>query len=307
MENSITRYFIYINGFWSGFMDKTDVNHIGFFEDLFKRTKLNNFEFTTNIDSANVLFESSFADTLLNYKKWDLSILFSGEYFLNMRQDNSVIDKFDILLCNEEENKQNIISFPLCAYYVYSNNYLHHLISKRNDTIIPKKFCCFIVSNGNEWVRNKMFDVINSYKKVDSLGRFRNNVGYYIQQPYYSQEFIDIISEYKFVLCFENHKHGTYMTEKIVNAYASHSVPIYWSTQHCKKVFNENSMLFLENENDEKSYLKLLNQIIMLDNNDDKYLEVRNQPIITSSYFQDNYSIEKICNKFDCLLEKFTK
>jgi hypothetical protein len=126
MENSITRYFIYINGFWSGFMDKTDVNHIGFFEDLFKRTKLNNFEFTTNIDSANVLFESSFADTLLNYKKWDLSILFSGEYFLNMRQDNSVIDKFDILLCNEEENKQNIISFPLCAYYVYSNNYLHH-------------------------------------------------------------------------------------------------------------------------------------------------------------------------------------
>lgn len=302
MVNTTIKNYIYINGFWGGFMDKTDVNHVGFFEDLFKRTKLNNFVFTTNINIANVLFESCFADTLLNYKKWRLSILFSGEFFLNMRQDNSVIDKFDILLCNEQENKKNIISFPLCAYYAYSNNYLHHLTSKRNNNIIPKKFCCFVVSNGHEWVRNKMFDVISSYKKVDSLGRFRNNVGYNIQQPYYSREFIDIISQYKFILCFENHKYGTYMTEKIINAYISHSVPIYWSTHHCKNVFNEKSMLFLEDENDEESYLKLLNQIIMLDNNDEKYLEVRNQPIFISSYFQDNYSIETICNKFNNLL-----
>jgi hypothetical protein len=27
-------YYIYINGFWNGFIDKTDANHIEFFENI---------------------------------------------------------------------------------------------------------------------------------------------------------------------------------------------------------------------------------------------------------------------------------
>ena len=31
----MNKYYIYVNAFWNGFVNKTDGNHIGFFEKLF--------------------------------------------------------------------------------------------------------------------------------------------------------------------------------------------------------------------------------------------------------------------------------
>ena len=78
MDNS-TKYFIFINGFWSGFVSKKDGIHIGFIETLLKKTKLFNFELTSNIDRANILFESCFGPSICdsNNKKWDKKIYFS--------------------------------------------------------------------------------------------------------------------------------------------------------------------------------------------------------------------------------------
>ena len=40
MNNNINiKYFIYINGFWLRFSDKSDANNIGFFEELLKKLK----------------------------------------------------------------------------------------------------------------------------------------------------------------------------------------------------------------------------------------------------------------------------
>ena len=79
MDNSI-KYFIFINGFWSGFASKNDGIHIGFIETLLKKTKLFNFELTSNIDRANILLESCFGSSIcdFNNKKWDKKIFFSG-------------------------------------------------------------------------------------------------------------------------------------------------------------------------------------------------------------------------------------
>jgi len=119
---------------------------------------------------------------------------------------------------------------------------LADIINRPKITKIPEKFCCFIVSNDACNTRNKMFHLLNSYKKVDSGGKYCNNINYVIRHNYWSDEFRAFISNYKFIICFENHRLGTYSTEKIVNPYIAGSIPIYWSSKHIHKVFNRNSM-----------------------------------------------------------------
>ena len=104
----------------------------------------------------------------------------------------------------------------------------------------------------------------------------------------------------------ENSRDDTYITEKIVNSYLTRIIPIYWGTHHVKKIFNNESMLFLEDENEE-SIFKLINRIIELDNNDEKYLEMINRPIFTNSnleYFNNHYRIENIALNIDNIISQ---
>ena len=86
------KYYIYVNAFWNGFVNKTDGNHIGFFENLFLHTKLKNFEITNDINTANVLFESLFGQSLSTSKKWTYKIHYSGEPY------NNNISNYDVIL-----------------------------------------------------------------------------------------------------------------------------------------------------------------------------------------------------------------
>ena len=288
---------IYINSFWSGFIDKTDANHIGFFEDILKKTKISNYKITNNIDEANILFESIFNDSLINYKEWKYKIHYSGE-----PKSNNYLD-YDIVL-NSDETKNNVIDLPLFIYYMYGKNIkLVQLIERPKITIVPNNFCCFIVSNSKCEYRTKMFNLLNLYKKVDSYGKFSNNMGGYLKCNYWDEEFIQLISNYKFIICFENTKINTYITEKIINPFLANIIPIYWSTHHIKNMFNIDSILFLEDETDE-SYNNLINKIIELDNDDEKYLEYVNRIKINNLNYWNNYTIDNIANQMDKLLNK---
>ena len=294
-----TEYYIYVNAFWYGFINKTDANNIAIFEEIFSKTFMRNFKITDNLNIANVLFESVFGPTLADIKKWRYKIFYSGEPYI------SNPDKYDVLLYSAETHK-NVVDLPLYALYIQNNNFMERIINRPVITKIPEKFCCFIVSNDACNTRNKMFHLLNSYKKVDSGGKYCNNINYVIRHDYWSDEFRAFISNYKFIICFENHRLGTYSTEKIVNPYIARSIPIYWSSKHIHKVFNRNSMLFLEDESVE-SYEKLMNEIIELDNDDAKYLEFINRPVFEDKdmkYYNDNYTVDAIALKINSVLLK---
>jgi hypothetical protein len=293
-----TEYYIYVSAFWHGFIDKTDANNIDIFEKLFSKTIIRNFKITNDLEKANVLFESVFGSTLADIKEWKYKIFFSGEPYI------SNPDKYDLLLYSTE-TKGKIVDLPLYVAYIYNNNFLDRIINKPKITKIPEKFCCFIVSNDVCETRNRMFHYLNQYKKVDSGGKYCNNIGYVIKENYWTDEFRAFISNYKFIICFENNKVATYSTEKIVNPYMAGSIPIYWSSAHIHNVFNKDSMLFLKDESME-SYKKLINEIIELDNNDDKYLEFVNRPAFNEdmAYFNNNYNMDAIASKIDNVLLK---
>ena len=61
-------------------------------------------------------------------------------------------------------------------------------------------------------------------------------------------------------------------------------------------------MLFLEDASIE-SYQKIINEIIELDNDNEKYLEFVNRPVITDlTYYNENYTIEALAAKIDNVL-----
>jgi hypothetical protein len=288
------KHYIYINSFWEGFVNKTNGIHIEYFENIFKNTIIGYFKITDDINIANVLFESVFGDTLINIKKWKYTIQYSGEPY------KYIPDNYTITL-DSEYSANNIIDLPLCVYYINANNHFNRLLSRAPIHQVPSKFCCFIVSNGQCKTRNQIFSFLNSYKKVDSYGKYENNMNEVISYPYWSEEFIHFMGQYKFIICFENTKKGTYITEKIVNPYLANSIPIYWGTHHVKNLFNNESFLFLENESND-SYITLLNKIIELDQNDEKYLNMLNQTVFSSynlEYWNKNYTNDCISKQLD--------
>jgi hypothetical protein len=189
-----------------------------------------------------------------------------------------------------------VVDLPLAVMYIHCNNFLPRLLNTPKITTIPQNFCSFIVSNPKCQIRNEIFYRLNKYKKVNSMGGFENNMNGTISHPYWSNEYLNIIGNHKFMICAENTKMETYSTEKIVNPYLARTIPIYWGTHNIKNIFNPDSMLFLEDESEEAIQL-LINKIIELDTNDEKYLEFINRPIFTEqnkTFWNENYSFESL-------------
>jgi hypothetical protein len=295
---SSQKYYIYASNWWPGFMDKTDANHIGFYDKIFSRTKIRNYEFTTDINNANVLLEAGKPDERIRQiKNWIYKINFIGE------PDLPQAENYDLVLTSVN-NVKNIVDLPLSIAYIHCNNFLPFLYNRPKVNQVPNSFCTFIVSNPKCDIRNKIFEKLNNYKKVSSMGRYANNIGHNITFPYWSQQYFNVLGNHKFMICCENTKMETYSTEKIVNPYLGKTIPIYWGSHNIKNIFNPDSMLFLEDETEE-SMIKLIEQIIELDNNDEKYLEIINRPIFTEEnikFWNENYILESIARKIDKLL-----
>jgi hypothetical protein len=296
MENEV--YYVYPNNWWSGFNEKTDANHIGFFEILFSKTKIKNFQITHDLNKANVLLEANYPNQHIhNYKNWKYKINFIGEPCLPK------YEYYDVVLTSVN-NIKNVVDLPLSVSYIHCNNFLPILFLKEDIKSIPNYFCSFIVSNPKCEIRNKLFEYINKYKKVNSMGEYSNNSGFRLRAPYWSKEYLNVIGNHKFMICCENTKMETYTTEKIVNPYLARTIPIYWGSHNVKNIFNPDSMLFLEDETEE-SFEKLINKIIELDNDDQKYLEFINRPIFTEEnikFWNEHYTIDSLAKKFDKII-----
>lgn len=132
------------------------------------------------------------------------------------------------------------------------------------------KFCSFVVSNGNgSPLRQQMFELLSKYKKVDSGGRFLNNIGGACEDK------LEFTKPYKFAICFENSSMSGYTTEKITEAFAARQVPIYWGDPDITRVFNPKSFI---NVHDYSSLEDVVQEIIRLDQDDEAYLNMLKEP-----------------------------
>jgi len=255
--------------FWGGF-DKTD----NYFYNLLKE------EFDVEISSnPDYLFFSLFGNQHQNYKC--VKIFYTGENIAPPLGYCQYSFSFDYL-----DDSRN---YRLPHYLLYDGYYELERPKIIEESMANRKFCNFVASNGDCNERNQFVQQLSKYKKVDCGGRWMNNIGGPVSDKRKFQ------SEYKFSIAFENNayrpQHPGYTTEKIMEPMTVNSIPLYWGNPLIYKEFNTKSFV---NFYDFKSEKDMVDYIIELDNNDNKYLEVLKQPWFIDYNIPDNNKIENI-------------
>jgi hypothetical protein len=201
-----------------------------------------------------------------------LSIQWSGEHY--SRGDTQ---DFNLNLIMEETNiDKRVVCFPLFIIHRYGYDYWKTYRCVR--PLEPKThFCAFVVSNPTVHVRNTFFQYLSQYKAVASCGRAFNNINR--RAPDDIGEYLKFLQQFKFMICFENNSKPYYLTEKLSNAWLGGTIPIYWGCTNAQKWLNPKAFLYLKDDS-EQSMRELIQQIIELDNDDTKYMEMYNQPLL---------------------------
>ncbi|GAA7542984.1 glycosyltransferase family 10 [Helicobacter pylori] len=174
------------------------------------------------------------------------------------------------------------------------------LIHNESDPL-KRGFASFVASNANAPIRNAFYDALNAIEPVASGGSVKNTLGYKVKNK---NEFL---SQYKFNLCFENSQGYGYVTEKILDAYFSHTIPIYWGSPSVAKDFNPKSFV---NVHDFKNFDEAIDYIRYLHAHQNAYLDMLYEnPLNTidgkAGFYQD-LSFKKILDFFKNILENDT-
>lgn len=183
-------------------------------------------------------------------------------------------------------------------YFRFPNFYFNQEITNKmvdkhkniTDDLVDRDFCSFVYSNAKaESIRRELFETLNTYKKVDSGGRYLNNTldGQLIKNKF------DFEKKHKFSISCENASHPGYHTEKLAEAFAAKTIPIYWGDPEVKKVFNSKAFI---NCRDYSSIEEVLKRVIYLDTHSQEYLAMLHEPALLNipEKSEKNFSEEKL-------------
>ncbi|NEO99689.1 MAG: glycosyltransferase [Symploca sp. SIO2E9] len=184
---------------------------------------------------------------------------------------------------------------PNCKLPFVKVNDVHPLV--KNEDFDPEKikkektkFCNFVYSNMHGRKRNRFFKKLSKYKRVDSGGKWLNNLGYRVKDK------LEFLKQYKLTIAFENFAYPGYTTEKLIQPMLANSIPIYWGNPLVNRDFNTKSFL---NYSEFKNEDELIEKIIEIDQNDDLYLEYLKQPYFVDNQINQFIDPQNILKQFD--------
>ncbi|MCQ2520972.1 MAG: glycosyltransferase family 10 [Lachnospiraceae bacterium] len=175
---------------------------------------------------------------------------------------------------------------------------LEKKIPERDELSLNRKFCNTVVSNDLGCnVRDRYFEALCTYKHVDSGGRHKNNLP--DGQPVPDK--LEFQKQYKFSFAFENSSFPGYVTEKIVDAWAAGSIPLYWGAPDVADYFNPKAFIDCTNM---KSESEIIDAVKELDEDDHKYLTMLREPILlpdskVNKMMREEYLEKFLTNIFD--------
>ena len=190
---------------------------------------------------------------------------------LNRKYNNILDRKYLIAYCHKNKVKEREDIFNL--FVEKTNKNICHSLSK---------------CNGN-------YPETNISKKIN------------ITNSHLSSKLIDIYSQYRFVLAMENTCSYGYITEKIINAFYSGAIPIYWGSSNINDFFNEKAFINVNNFN---SFEECVDYIISLD--DKTIKKMSQEPIYKENdlinLFNEEYNNKygnKVLDNYLNILKKF--
>ena len=306
MKKTIKIFFV---DFWAGFDPKDNF--------FIKRLEL---YYTVILDSKpDYLFYSLNGTENIKYSNC-IKIYFSGENDVpNFNLCDYALSFHYITFADRH------FRFPLYNLYKCFEQVTHSELNSNDFSVfLNRKFCNFLVSNstGADPMREQFFKKLCEYKKVDSGGRFLNNIGDSVPDKF------EFIKSYKFTIAFENSSASGYTTEKLIEPFAARSIPLYWGDPDVHLDFNKKAFICVSDfeniddaikeiirlDTDDQAYIKMLsescfapgqkNQREWIDSFDTYICNIINQPIISAKrcteygyakfYIKNNYIMSKI-------------
>ena len=267
----------------------------------------------SNDDKKSIdIFSKLFSDKFDNYDKIEIYSIFGNE---TIRKNNNTLyiqfsgesnykdpTLFNVNFIPATEYVNNNIILPYAYYHVIHMNIdINYFLQKRQLGINKNNFCLFSVSNGGCNERNNFFHKLSNYKKVDSCGKAMNNLGYNCPGGQGDIEYGHFISNYKFMICFENKSQPNYFTEKLINAYYYGTIPIYWGCSTINKYVNMDSILYLKDDFTEDDVDRLIDEIKILDNNDELYRNKYESVFFKDGLLPDEFNFDKIKEKINSM------
>ena len=248
--------------FWSNFNPyKSNV-----FTNLLSKYK---YKYTIVSSQPDILIYSVFGNEHQKYSKCK-RVFYSGEHKQATDKSLQMNPQCHLSLTFYPTLGKNI-RFPYFLWVYLTKKYPYDM-SMFNIKKKKKRFCSFVYSNNKATFRNKFCLQLSEYKKVACGGKSLNNIGYLVKDK------IKFQRDFKFGISFENSTTPGYVTEKILEMYASNSVPIYFGSVNIKDDFNPQTFI---NGHDFRDYYELINYIKRVDNDDALYQSFFNKPILS--------------------------
>lgn len=269
--------------FWENF-DKTD----NFFYFLLSK------KYAIEIsDNPDFLFYSCYGREYLKYNC--IRIFYASE---NVRPD---FLKCDYAIGFDYINRKEYFRFPLYNIYIDGHHYYNSLVEKITTGEAKKiwekktKFCCMLVSNPNSTQRIDFYKALSKVQRVDSGGRYLNNIGYNVKDK------IEFIKDYKFVFAFENSSYPGYTTEKILEPLVAKCIPIYWGNPLIEQDFDSGCFI---NANHYDDYDDLIKKITELNENDELAIEMLVNKKVSDNSKDHLLLMEELSFFIDMIIDK---
>ncbi len=162
-----------------------------------------------------------------------------------------------------------------------------HLMTEK-EIASKTEFCAYVYSNANaDKIRTQIFYELSKYKPVNAGGRHLNNVG----QPGGVKDKLEFQKKHKFAIAFENSAHSGYATEKIVQAFAAGTIPIYWGDPTIAEQFNEKAFV---NVNHFATLEEACERVKEIDANDELFLSMLREPAIINEEVMPEKAAERM-------------
>lgn len=138
---------------------------------------------------------------------------------------------FDLVLSHHQDLLDKI---PNGQYYPSAMTWINEVDWKIYDK--SKNMSIFAsnkkITTGHQ-IRHQIISILKNKKILDVYGTGYNPINYKL----------DGLAPYRFSVAIENCAVNHYFTEKLIDCFATHTVPIYWGCPEIEKFFNPNGMV----------------------------------------------------------------
>lgn len=293
-------------GFWPGFYEVTDNSLRCFLRSLFYGLQLNGRTiYIVSVFGSPEFYSRDLPAIRRQAPPDSIWVCFSGEpralppdgFHVNLIMEPTDLARRIVCLPNFITNAHELGLWPQLR------------ATRPQFSPAKKRFCAFVVRNGNNPIRNQFVRRLSqAYKRVDCLGPFMNNMPRGETAPedevVYGDRYLEVLQRYKFVICFENCQQPANLTEKLLNAWLAGTVPIYWGCPAALEWLNPRAFLYLP-DGSPASMDALITKIKELDESPTAYYDMFREPLIDPTKGMPyTWTLEHLREKIETLVHR---